>query len=498
MKRFTLKNGILLLILVGLIWLFRPFFHPLVMSLVISPLKIVLLILLLVGLRSLIRVVGPVQMVQNRPGSYILRPQRKLAWPLFLGYVGAIVVVVFFLYAQSEIRYTLTANAIDFEKRQDLPTFTPLRLMPKLVAERYASDSFQSPQEHLGDSQVALVDGKLVRVFPRLPDGNLLYFIKKMSGFVTVEVDSLDRKVGIVDQEFKYSEGVGVFDNLYYQLNLKKYFVTYSSEPIYLKNDQGKWVTVVPYMKYRGFPFTVPYWAGVMVVQSNGTITDYTPEQAQAVSYLKGNRLQPKEISEYYADAYAYKDGLLNKWFLHKDQTEVVNLPSDEVVMHVPTNEGYKQLIVAEPYGRSFGIYKIFLFDATTGKREMVEYDQNSQLTGPVAAADYIKRSFPTYNWTSFDLSEPRPLKVGGDLYWMLSIIPRDAAGIAKTVLFDSKTNQVVGFDTQDQIQAFIAGGVIPTSANTTGLTADEKEHLRTQVKQLEDQLNEIKKTLGE
>ncbi len=202
-----------------------------------------------------------------------------------------------------------------------------------------------------------------------------------------------------------------------------------------------------------------------MVIHADGTIEDLSPEEAGKVPYLMGNRLYPKELSVYYSTAYSYRNGIVNKWFLHKEEIEIVSLPQEEPVLHVPSLEGFKQMVVAEPYGRSYGIYKIFFFDATTGKREIIEYDQQSLLTGPIAASDYIRKEFPTFDWTAFRLAEPRPLTVGGDLYWLLSVIPNDSAGIAATVLLNTKTNRVIRTDTKEQLLSFLSSGEVPTAS---------------------------------
>lgn len=457
------------------------------MIFVASPLRFLFVMALLLGIWGLGKKSG-VHLEKQGEKNFAIKiaPHRGKIIGLYI--VGLFVLFILLL-LESEIRYTVTASSIVYEQRTDVPIFEPIRLTPKVVVQRYAEDTFQNPQEYLGDSQIVLIDGKLKRVLPRLPEGLVLYFMQKLNGFVVVDVDTLERKVNIENTQFTYSEGVGIFDNLYFQLPLKKYFVEYASEPIYLKTNEGAWVTVVPYISYKGIIFRIPYWAGVMVIHPDGRIEDFSPEEAAQVSYLKGNRIHPKEIVHYYSHAYAYSGGLLNKWFLHENQTEVVNLPGDESIFHVPTNEGFKQLVVAEPYGQSYGIYKIFLFDATTGKRELIEYPQNSQLTGPVAAADYIKKEFPTYDWTVFSLSEPRPLKVGNDLYWLLSIIPNDAAGIASTVLLNTRTNGVVQVKREQELRAFQQGGTLPPPGGETQTNAE----LRGKIEEIERMLQELK-----
>ncbi|EKD57003.1 MAG: hypothetical protein ACD_58C00029G0003 [uncultured bacterium] len=499
MKKLSTKFIIWTIIVLLVVWFFRPFFHGLIMSFYISPLKGILILAILIGIYYFTGKFGKIKLTPTGMGigdkqNYSINTANKVSAKIVASFFVFLFVVSIMLGLESEIRLLVTSKQVDYDQKTDLPNFEPIRLIPKPVAARFASDSFQNPQEHLGDSQIVMMDGKLQRVMPRLPDGTWLYFFNKLNGFVTVDVDTLDKKVSIEDKQFKYSEGIGIFDNLHYQLPLKKYFVQYSSEPIYLKNDKGEWVTVVPYMSYRGLIFRVPYWAGVMVVSADGTFTDYTPEQAQEISYFKNNRLYPKELVNYYTESYSYKGGLINLWFLHKNQIETVSLPGSEFVLHASTDEGFKQIVVAEPYGRSYGIYKIFIFDATTGKREIIEYSQDSQLTGPVAAADYIKREFPSYSWDSFSLSEPRPMKISGDLYWLMSIVPNDAAGIAKTVLFNAKTNKVVAFDDLATLDNFVKTGTLTTKPVTTTPTpADTNAEIKAKLETLQQDLNALK-----
>jgi hypothetical protein len=502
MKKISTKAIIWIIIIAVIIWLFRPFFHEFIMSFYVSPLKMILIAALIFGLYFLFQKLGKLTFVpiNGNPQNYTVRAANKVSPQIVVGYVFMVVLILVLLGLETEIRMLVTAKQIDYTQKLNLPSFEPIRLIPKPVAKRYADDSFQNPQEHLGDSQIVMMDGKLKRVMPRLPDGGIIYFINKLSGFVTVDVDTLDKKVAIEDQEFVYSEGVGIFDNLTYQLPLQKYFVTYSKEPIYLKNEQGKWVTVVPYMGYKGLLFKVPYWAGVMEISSDGKFTDYTPEQAQQISYFKNNRLYPKELVNYYTESYSYKGGLINYWFLHKNQIETVSLPGSEKVLHASTDEGFKQIVIAEPYGHSYGIYKIFMFDATTGQREIIEYDQNSQLTGPVAAADYIKREFPSYSWDSFSLSEPRPMVISKELYFLLSIVPNDAAGIAKTVLFNAKTNKVTAFDDVKTLETFVKTGTLvqaETKDTKTLMPNLNTTEIKAKIDLIQTELDSLKKLVN-
>ncbi len=477
-------------VILVLVYLFRPVFHDFFMSFVISPLSLVALGLVLFGAWRIRGQLKSFRVVPTGSGNVSLKADR-LSWRAVSLYWLLIFFVMIGLGIEREARLAVTARAIDYAVRAQLPAFDPIRLTPKAVAQRYADDTFQNPQERLGDSQIVLREGKLKRVFPRLPDGLLLSFVNKLSGFVVVDVGTLERNVAIEDSRFEIAEGIGIFDNLFYRLPLKRFFVDYSNEPIYLPDDQGGWVTVVPYVQYKGFPFTVPQWGGIIVVHQDGSMEDLSPEQAAQRNYLAGNRLHPKELTHWYSESYAYRGGLLNKWFIHRNETEVVSLEGEESILHVSTTEGFKQLVVAEPYGRSYGIYRIFVFDATTGKREILEFDQSSQLTGPIAAADYIRKEFPTYDWSLFRLSEPRPVLRNGSLSWLFSVVPGDAAGIATMAVLDAKTNQVFQAKTVVELQAVLAGSTSP--APTTPSTEPSSAELKVRLDAIQRELDAAK-----
>ncbi len=210
--------GVGLLLVLGVVaFFFRPFFQPIVMHFVIHPLHVIFFgIVVLGGLFSLRTLFTAGNLARGANLS------RKIVPVITLLLFPVILMVTL----EEEFRFLYTAKTMTFAKRESLPVFTPIRLMPKNVAKRYADDSFQSPQEYLGDSQIAIIDGKLQRIFPRLPEGFILELVNKLTGFVLVDVGTTDRTVSIADQTFEYAENIIVFDNVYYQLPLRKYFVT--------------------------------------------------------------------------------------------------------------------------------------------------------------------------------------------------------------------------------------------------------------------------------
>lgn len=482
-----------LIVVVALLWFLRPWYHGLVMSVYVHPLVLLAWLILLFGSRLIWHSIKNINRQQDLEAS-----KRNM---LGLGFLVVFVIIISVIGSiEEEIRKTVTINNLAYETRKSLPTLQPVRLMPKEVATRIASDAFQNSQEYLGDSQIVLIDDELMRVFPRLPDGGFLYLTKKLNGFVTVDVSTLERQVKIEDEQFRYSEGIGIFDNLYFRLYKEKYFVDFVPEPIYLKDDTGRWMTVVPYISYDGFLVRTPVWGGFVLVYPDGRIEDHAPETVADFPWLKGNRVFPKELARYYAESFAYRKGLINKWFLHEDQIEIIDPPDAQMPFHVATDEGFKQFIAAKPTGDSFGMFKLFIFDASTGALELIEYPADSLLTGPTVAADYILQQFPLIDWFSFYLAEPRPVTVENRLYWLLSIVPNDAAGVSKTVMLDADTNEVFEFDTAAAVQRFLQGEADiqdlkapdPDLSQTDSRAAETQQILR-KITELETVLDELR-----
>jgi len=514
MLKQRLVLGVLAVATISVMWFFRPFLHEPLMEVYVHPVRFMLWAVALAWLlvfgfrvRRHLESVKPQTLASATDTTGPLPARRSVLPPLaiilflaffltavfgIVGFVFASVVLIFIgrkfrLVRMTDVVWLLvfvvllgavsfeslwtkytTAQTVTFSARNDFPVVRPVRVQPKIVSERYAKDSLQNPQEYLGDSAVVLIDGVQKRVYPRLPDGGLLYFTNKLSGFVAVDVSALEKDLSIENQTFTYAEHTGVLDNLQFVLLKHKYFVSYEN-PVYLKDPvTGRWATVVSYTRYVGFPVRVPVWGGFFVVESDGTITDHAPADSERLALTKGNRVYPDTLARYYAESYALKGGIVNYLFYHKDQPVIDELEPGTQPFHLATTEGYKQVIVAKPYGSSNGIYKIFIFDATTGKRDIIEFAQDSLLTGPVASLSYIQKAFPAIDYSTFSIVEPRPVMSGKDFYWLSSVVNADGAGIAKTVALNANTNEAMELVTKEDIVKFVEGSQAPNIATST------------------------------
>ncbi len=503
MKRFFTPARIigLILLLAGL-WYFRTWFHTPVMFFYTRPEVIEgILVAWLVsrfGLgrwpfltrqRRLELEVGTTQAGQPKTTTY-----RYRLLPLLAG-LAFILIPLLFLLLGSWGRATYLAQTLPYEKIERLyDSSTRVRLMPFEVAYRYAKDSLQLSQYRLGTGNMVLRDGKLSWVFPLRPDGLVITFTRQNKGILVVDATTQEKNSEMIQRDMRVGEGMQITDNLWWNLFRKRYFVT-TEDPYYIDKD-GEIYTIVPAVRYEfrlywGIVHTVPRFAGLFLVDTQGTVAFLSPEEARENPITAGNRIFPELLAREYVNAYQFKLGVLNKLFIHEDQIQIQDVTSPIQINRQPflimTEKGPMWLVATEPYGESHGIFKIFIVDAVTGRLMLYELPEQGILTGPVRAADYVRRANPIVDWSRFELVEPLPFIRDGHLFWKFAVIPGDAAGIAYQAFVNSESNEVVEAQTDQDVAAFLAGRT-PEAFPATGTTGDIGEIIR----QIQEKLKEI------
>ncbi len=480
-----------LIILVG--YFFRPWFHPIVIYFYKNPAIIeVTLIWTLIYYLFFLRKRKKKKRRVEEEGELVMNVVQSTYFTLSI-------VLLFFLligasFFSSFIVFLELPKTLEFNEMQDLPkSTTNLRLMPMSVAYRYAKDSLQFAQYRLGPENIVNINDSLSWTFPLVPDGELLKLLIKNKGIASVDATVQEKNSQIMEKDLEIGEGMQIFDNLFWNLYKKKYFVDFDDAYYIYKDDEI--YTIIPAISYKykiyyGLLYTLPEFDGLFVVDSAGKIEFLKPEQASETELLKGNRIFPENLARLYIESYAFKNGLINYFFIHKDQTDIQDLDRNKQPFLLDTKDGLKWFISTEPYGASHGIFKIFNIDARSGKIELLEPPEES-LTGPVKATDFVRRSNPKVDWNRFRLAEPLPFFKNDSLYWKVIVVPADSAGIAYQGFVDSETNEVIEVETNEEILNFIKGFYKEKVEEV------EEEHKKEDfVEQIKQKISEIEKLL--
>ena len=316
-------------------------------------------------------------------------------------------------------------NNTAYDAIPGLPAGGKVRLVPREVAEVNASSAFNSPTETLTNFRIVNTDKGLVWTALRTPQGAFRIFSKKSQGIVELPAEQTARSLNYVDAELKYAPGLQITDNLRWRL-LKERFLINLEEPVGIATPQGARI-LVPYLEYKGWLIRRPVLGGVFVVAPDGTIEDLEPEEAaKRPELVATGRIFPDTQARRIQEAYQYKGGIWNAWFVHENQTRITDTETNRqpyLVDFGAAGLGNQWVTVAEPYGRAFAASAIFLTDATTGKTRIWRVPARTSLSGNRRALQAVRAvSIPGIDFGdggpdatgsgNFRVVEPRPVFV--------------------------------------------------------------------------------------
>jgi hypothetical protein len=475
---------VLAIVALAVLWLVRPIWHGLALFVWTEPLVwFAPLALLVAGLVLLRR--------SQRSWTTLEDLRTGVRPPTWLFAFPALAFVLFVLGAalNGPLVGRAIVKATTYEAIDGLPPDGIVRLVPREVAEQNAASAFNSPTETLTNFRIVNTEKGLVWTALRTPQGAFRIFSKKSQGIVELDAENTARSLRQIDAELQVAPGLQITDNLRWRL-LKRRFLIKLEEPVGIDTPQGPRI-VVPYLEYKGILIRRPVLGGVFVVAPDGTIEDLEPEEAARRPELaRSGRIFPDTQARRIQDAYQYRRGVWNAWFVHEDQTRIEDTETNRQPYLVDFGAGglgRQWVTVAEPYGRAFAASAIFLTDAVTGHTRIWRVPRRTSLSGNRRALQAVRTvAIPGVDFGdgspgsgNFRVVEPRPVFVKGHLVYLASIIPNSANAVSKTVVVDAETNKLVAiFDNDRDKQAeaktrrYIETGEVPEEAAAPGAGA--------------------------
>jgi hypothetical protein len=474
------------IVVLVVLWLIRPIWHGLAMFFWTAPIVWLPPLVLLGAGAILLRRSRRSWTTLDDLRTGVRPPVWLIAFP-----VVAFVLFVFGAALRGPLVGRAMVKATTYEAIDGLPPGGLVRLVPREVAEQNAASGFNSPTETLTNFRIVNTEKGLVWTALRTPQGAFRVFTKKSQGLATLDAENTARTLVTTDAELQVAPGLQVTDNLRWRL-LKRHFLISLEEPAGIPTPKGVRI-VVPYLKYKGWLVRRPVLGGVFVVAPDGTIEDLSPQEAARRPELaRSGRIFPDTQARRIQDAYQYKKGIWNTWFVHEDQTRINDTETNRQPYLVDFGDkglGRQWVTVAEPYGRAFAASAIFLTDAVTGHTRIWRVPRNESLSGNVRALQTVRTvAIPGVDFGNeagasgnFRVVEPRPVFVAGHLVYLASIIPNSANAVSKTVVVDAETNKLVAIfnnDTDPQAdlktRQYIETGQVPGGAavNPGGATS--------------------------
>ena len=437
------------------IWLISPVFHGLIMTLYINWPFFVLTL----GGSAL--------------GIYLWNNGDKD--PAKIVAVVVTIAIAAYVVTASPLRDLKYLDSIQAEEISDMPDTTGVRYLPYDVAARFGQNTQDNSTLVLGGFEpLDNAEGGIDWVSPREPNGPWNSIANNQDGAMVIEPNGSAK---IIDQEFRRGEGMALYRHVKWKLIRSKFFANHTNQ--YYVMDGKELLGIVPYISYRfSFPVMVPKWGGVMVVHPDGETEKLTPEEAINDKRFEGERLYPEQLARKVGNVWKYRNGYWNTWFAHEDEATIPQINASEeppseapstlnqatstgqMPFLIPTQKGPQWFLAAEPYGRSFSMYRAIYVDAHSGEITYFDPGTGSALIGVNKALDYAKATFPNYQWgQNAVILEPRPVIKDENLYWMATITNADKAGVNQTVMVNaSKQGEVTVLETYKDVTAFVEG----------------------------------------
>ncbi len=435
------KVALLTAIIIVTLYITRPVWHPVFMLFYVNPAIVEAIAITL--LLSVFKEVRKISLFVFFAFLLILLPLQSVYTPLYL------------------------SHNLHYSEIKSLPEIDPsvVRIVPKVVGDKYARDALQFPRYTIDRGAIVFVNGTPYWGYGLIPEGLINSFVLKDKGAIYVDMSAFGKKTKIIEEKMEVGEGMYITDNYLWQIYSKVYTID-CEKPYFVPYDNKLYIAVplVGYELHFRFPtfFTVPVWKGLALISPNGSVKILTPKEAKNCPILKGQKLFPADLTREYIDSFNYIHGIVNVLFYHKDQFEIADVPgqSNQQPFLVATKSGLKWIVACEPYGQSYGIFRIYVVNARNGSIQLYQPLNTKALIGPVRAVDYVKQAMPKVDWQSMKAVEPIPVIVNGTLYWQVRVIPNDASGIAYVAMVNAENpNDVIVLRSYKEVKNFLENG---------------------------------------
>jgi len=442
-------------------WFVRPWIHGLVYSLYTTPMLAVSVVLAVLA-GALYHRLAPsgttIENIDGEGGDAEVTPFRVAILVLFLS--AMVVSPVANVLAGATMSDETLAETTEVDELANVDAGKP-RIVPRAVAERYASNTLNRPRYRTAGTDISVVNGTPYWAAPLAPDGLFNYLTLGQGGTVLVDMTTQQANVRTVDGDV--AKGIGTAFIRNYRWHLLKtgtYLADYGDPKMVV--HEGEQYIAVPYTQpefhLAPLPHSTPQWGGVALIDSSGSVEMLSPEEAANNEVLEEQALYPETLARSRVAATKYRNGIVNTFTSHEGEIEIAAVPGEnnDQPFYVLTEDGPKYVVAVEPYGDAQGLREVWTIGGQSGEYEV--YRPGDSLFGPQKAADLIRQSSTETDWDRFYPAEPILTVIDDREYWQVRVVPEDNSGIAYVAFVDARTSDVREFDDTPEIRQFLRG----------------------------------------
>ena len=233
------------------------------------------------------------------------------------------------------------------------------------------------------------------------------------------------------------------------RFGIGQFFNCETAEPIYIENDTGKWVQVVPIVKWKGFFFPRPVFGGVYVIEQSDVDSGYfkrvfagkgnyiSPDEIKKHKYLVGQNLMPEKVVTFTAESFKFDKGFFAPMpGFHEGDIRIPHMPDDQNSMpyvtyfDIKNNPKLYNYFGLEPFEENKRGLSLSLFIPGDSDEEVFYIDHRSEkFIGSSAVSSKIRESKKNYDWSVNYPAESRPYVTDVDgtrrFFWLSTVVSK-------------------------------------------------------------------------
>lgn len=438
--------------------------------------------------------------------------------PIAVATTLAVLYVIWALFMYAGTDYlTYRMYAANFVERKGLIPTAPesVRFTPLLNACTDIGNSVSSTGEQVECKYVRPIvnERSFGYAAPITPSGVFNTFLMQNPGFLYLD-DSASvaqdppKRITRLDDVQKVGPGMEWFDSLEYALAKADFFANYDT-PHYLVLDpaQPKKLTLVaPKIKY-GYMWRLPYWGGVTLVHSDGTIENLNPAQALADKRLKDQWIFPESLARYYVHLQNYRAGygLFTPFMRVAGKLAIEPLVGNNQFPFVTRAADKKTYLVTATRGEGAaqGLFRMYYVNAWNGEGSFHQFDSHEVVYGAGASRERLT-NIPGYQWyrggekSSGTIVAIEPVYIvrpnDKTLYWKYTITNVNYSGISATAVANaSRPDAIKVFAQREDFEEWLRGNDVAPSG-TLPATLGAKEKILRTIEEMGRQLDQLKR----
>jgi hypothetical protein len=349
----------------------------------------------------------------------------------------------------------------------ELPYTENDRILPRATGEYYVRDSNNQTGFSTEAPHILLEEGNLWWQSPLHNDRWYGRILGNVPGIVRVDADKTDKqKEDTGDSSFIFGNESWVIKSAFQTRHL----LSEPAQSSYYRRADKSWVLLVPYISKKPFwtGVMMPHLAGVMAIEQNGFIHDYSVSQAQKL--FPGAVFYPPELGEQYARAYAKWRGGFWKTLVGQSGIMEVSENDSKDPGYNPQpyiinfkGLGLQEVICFEPLGEhSYAMVEALFFDAASGKLRSYVVPDNVSLSGPRRCIEQVRSSDTQTDWSHRRTVEPRLTVSPQGIFFLVTITAKEPGNpqnqpYITSVLINARTLHSQRFQQPEKLREFLA-----------------------------------------